>query len=251
MVPLPSGRFALQLLAHRRYDRQVAVESRVISEDDMRITREQARKNQGQMIKAAADLFREHGFDGVGVVDLMKGAGFTHGGFYNHFESKDDLMGAAAGSAFRQLEEFRATKDLHTVLSNYLSAAHRAARRRGCPASALSGDAARQPDRIKRIFADGIEGMIGEYMNLLEGTLRPAERRDLAINMLATAVGALVLARAIPSNDELSQEILDVNLRACLKSAQGTAASRVDGRSTRKPSQTPRGGKAASRKAEA
>ena len=66
----------------------IAAEGRIISEDEMRISKEQTKKNQEQMIKAAADLFREHGFEGIGLVDLMKSAGFTHGGFYNHFDSR-------------------------------------------------------------------------------------------------------------------------------------------------------------------
>jgi TetR/AcrR family transcriptional repressor of nem operon len=193
----------------------------------MRISKEQAKQNQEQMIKTAAELFRERGFDGIGVVDLMKGAGFTHGGFYNHFDSKEELVADAAGSAFRQLQEFRATRNIVQVLTNYLSAAHRAERRRGCPASALSGDAARQPERVKKVFAAGIEGMVQEYMKLLGPTLRPEERRDRAINMLATTVGAVVLARAISSRDALSQEILDVNLQACLRTAAAAEGASV------------------------
>jgi TetR/AcrR family transcriptional regulator, transcriptional repressor for nem operon len=191
----------------------------------MRISKEQAKQNQERMIKAAAELFRERGFDGVGVVELMKNAGFTHGGFYNHFDSKEDLVAEAARRAFRQLEEFRAGKEIDEVLSDYLSAAHRTERRRGCPASALSGDASRQPERVKKVFAAGIEGMIREYMKLLGPTSRPEELRDRAINMLATAVGAVVLARAIPSKDALSQEILDVNLEACLKNTMKPGGS--------------------------
>ena len=229
----------------------IAAESRIISEDEMRISKEQTKKNQEQMIKAAADLFREHGFEGIGLVDLMKSAGFTHGGFYNHFDSKDELIGEATKSAFRQLEDFRAGKDIHAVLTNYLSPAHRASRRRGCPASALSGDSARQPDRIKRIFADGIEGMIQEYINLLGEASRTKAQRDLAINMLATTVGALVLSRAAPSQDGLSQEILDVNLRACLKKVTDMKAPSVAGRSTGKKRRAPAVSRVPSRKTEA
>jgi len=203
----------------------------------MRISKEQAKQNQEQMIESAADLFRERGFEGVGLVDLMKDAGFTHGGFYNHFDSKEELIAEASKRAFRQLQEFRATKDIRAVLTNYLSTGHRAARRRGCPASALSGDSARQPDRVKKVFADGIEGMIQEYTNLLRAMSPQAEQRDLAISMLATTVGAIVLSRAMPSRDTLSQEILDVSLRTCLNNVadiRGSSVAAVPTKKTRR-----------------
>src|SRR6188474_3801293 len=62
----------------------------------MRVSREQAVQNRDRIVEAAAQLFRERGFDGIGVADLMKEAGLTHGGFYGHFSSKDDLIAQAS-----------------------------------------------------------------------------------------------------------------------------------------------------------
>src|SRR3982074_352699 len=98
----------------------------------MKVSREQAAKNRERILDVAAQLFRERGFDGVGVADLMKAAGLTHGGFYGHFASKEDLMGQAcsralAGSLDRwsRLAEGETKGRLSAIATAYLSAAHR------------------------------------------------------------------------------------------------------------------------------
>jgi TetR/AcrR family transcriptional repressor of nem operon len=97
----------------------------------MKVTREQAALNRERIVEVAAKLFRERGYDGIGVADLMKGAGLTHGGFYGHFGSNEDLLAEARGKAVQTLvERWRGLvakaprRALAAITGNYLSAAH-------------------------------------------------------------------------------------------------------------------------------
>src|SRR6476619_2991342 len=117
----------------------------------MKVSRQQAAQNRERIVEAAAQLFRERGFEGIGVADLMKEAGLTHGGFYGHFESKEDLMAQACTRAsarsralWTRLAE-RAPRDpLAEIASVYLTARHRDDPGDGCLMAALASDAARQ-----------------------------------------------------------------------------------------------------------
>ncbi len=108
----------------------------------MKISKEQAQKNRQQIIEVASQLFRERGFDGIGVADLMRAAGFTHGGFYGHFESKEALMLAACKHAFEEAK-LRWKKQsgtdqipLKTIATKYCSKQHRDNPGKGCPIAA-------------------------------------------------------------------------------------------------------------------
>ena len=176
----------------------------------MRISRSQARENHERVVLKAAELFRERGFDGVAVNDLMKAAGFTHGGFYNHFASKEALSAEALDHAFHQMDAERArTESLDDLLEKYLSEAARRAPGKTCPAAALAGDVSRQPDLVKAVFADGLERMIESVAARLPND---GESRSEAINLLTRMVGALVLARATPDSTDLGREVLAVAL---------------------------------------
>ena len=187
----------------------------------MRISKAQAAANHDRVVEVASELFRERGFDGVGVSELMKAAGFTHGGFYNHFDSKEALTVEAVAHAFRASAKAGAgERDLRTVLTDYLSPAHRRALGRGCPAAALGCDAGRQPDSIKAAFADGAEGMIAGLARMRSPeTDGAAAARARDINLLAKMVGALILARAAPADSPLGDEILAAALEGCLREA--------------------------------
>ena len=115
----------------------------------MRVTKAQAQANRAHIVETASALFRERGYDGVGVAELMAAAGFTHGGFYKHFRSKADLMAEAAASGLSQSLVNSAGLDVTEFVKLYLSRAHRDARNVGCTMAALCGDAARQPEDIK------------------------------------------------------------------------------------------------------
>src|SRR5215471_10539005 len=104
----------------------------------MRVSREKAAENHQRIVDTAARLFREKGFDGVGVDEIMNGAGLTHGGFYGHFGSKEDLAAEAVARALESAAERQSRfKDLGDLVSDYLSDWHRADRANGCPVAAL------------------------------------------------------------------------------------------------------------------
>ena len=115
----------------------------------MKVTKAQAEANRALVVETASRLFRERGFDGVGVADLMAAAGFTHGGFYKHFGSKADLMAESTACGLAQTAAQAQGLDAATFVSHYLSRAHRDGRATGCTMAALSGDAARQPEPVR------------------------------------------------------------------------------------------------------
>lgn len=183
----------------------------------MRITENQAQKNRQRVVAKASRLFREGGFDGISVNDLMKAAGFTHGGFYNHFESKDALAGEALDYAFRQMDGVRERiPTLDEFITSYLSEEARNAPGSTCPAAALAGEVARQSDDIKGVFAEGVERMITSIANLLP---KAPSARDEAVDVVCRVLGALVLARAMPASSSLGRELLATATERCRKSA--------------------------------
>lgn len=191
----------------------------------MRVSREKVAEHRERIIDAAGALFRSKGFGGVGVVDIMKAADLTHGGFYGHFVSKDDLIAQASErSMARAAANWRkvvaeASDDPYTaLLTHYLSQRHRDDPGHGCAFAALSGDASRCGKPVRAAFAQGLESLI----DILEQTVpaRPkAARRRKAIAAMAELVGALILARAV-GDIELSNEILGATRRELLAAAE-------------------------------
>jgi TetR/AcrR family transcriptional regulator, transcriptional repressor for nem operon len=179
----------------------------------MRVSREQADKNREHVIDVASRLFRERGFEGIGVADLMKEAGLTHGGFYGQFKSKEDLKVQASRRALSRNKDRWAevlaetpSEKLAALARFYLSDAHRDRRGEGCALAALGGDAPRYGPELQAAFKDGIEG----YLELLDGIMSASsdeKRRDKTIAALSTMVGALVLSRVV-GDEALSQKIL-------------------------------------------
>lgn len=182
----------------------------------MKISKAQAGENREKIVGAAATLFRERGFDGVSVGDLTKAAGFTHGGFYNHFKSKEGLAAEALASAFATMAGHRErARDLPEMLTHYLSPAARKAPGRSCPAAALGGDVGRQSDDLKSVFATGVEQMITSVeARLPEGP----DRRQRALAIVTRMAGALMLARAVPDGP-LADELLETNLKLAIAEA--------------------------------
>jgi TetR/AcrR family transcriptional regulator, transcriptional repressor for nem operon len=192
----------------------------------MRLTKEQATENRQSIIETAGRLFRESGFNGVSVADLMKAAGFTHGGFYNHFPSKEALAAEAALSGL-QRSNATLTETLmdqagsnHSALvpfiESYLSSAHRDNRADGCTIASLASDAARQDEQVQASFAQGIDEELDILASYLAKTPAqdqddlPASARERAVQMLSELVGAIILARAVAqANRPLSDEILE------------------------------------------
>src|ERR1700675_1893642 len=178
-------------------------------EEQMRVSREQAAENRRRIVQTAARMCREHGFDGAGVDAIMNGAGLTHGGFYGHFRSKDDLAAEAVKRALEHSGEkqSRYTK-LKDLVCGYLSGRHRADRANGCAVSALGADIVRQGEGVRGVVTAYVRGQLDRLACLLmNGTA--ASRRRRAITTLAGMVGALTLARAV-DDPALSEEILIV-----------------------------------------
>src|ERR1700740_2198683 len=118
-----------------------------LKEGDMKVSREQVALNRERIVETAARLFREKGYDGIGVADLMKGAGLTHGGFYGHFASKEDLLAQACAQAMEPaVGRWQAAAQEHPdtalekIVHSYLSARHRDHPGRGCSVTALGAD---------------------------------------------------------------------------------------------------------------
>jgi TetR/AcrR family transcriptional repressor of nem operon len=173
----------------------------------------------------ASRLFREHGFDGIGLKDLMEGAGLTHGAFYKQFASKDDLAAQASRRALESASgrwSAAAAENpqdpLAAVIARFLSMEHRAERVDGCPIVALGADAARQGAEVKASFEAGIK----EYLQMLGRWVGDAEGEEpsgKAMAILSTMVGAVVLSRAV-NDEQLSKQLL----QAAAKSVVGLSA---------------------------
>lgn len=178
----------------------------------MRVSRTQAEENRQTVINVASRLFREHGFDGIGLKDLMAGAGMTQGAFYKQFESKEDL---AAQASQRALEDalsrwsavaaLKPDDPLSALVDFYLSREHCSEKADGCPVVALAADAARHGPDVRASF----EGSFKEYIALVKGWIGDPDHEpdSRAMAILATMVGAVLIARAV--NDEgMAQQFL-------------------------------------------
>jgi TetR/AcrR family transcriptional regulator, transcriptional repressor for nem operon len=194
----------------------------------MRVSRDQAEKNRQTVIDVASQLFREHGFDGIGLKDLMEAAGLTQGAFYKQFASKDDLAAQASRraleSAFGQWSALAAANPqdpLRAVIALYLSMEHRAERMDGCPVVALGADAARQGPEVKASFEAGIK----EYLEMLGRWLGEADGEEpsgKAMAILSTMVGAMVLSRAV-NNKRLAKRFLQAAAKSVMELSAGAA----------------------------
>ncbi len=190
----------------------------------MRVSREKAAENRERILNAAAGLFRAKGFAGVGVADIMHSADLTHGGFYGHFASKDDLVAQASRRTMRRAaanwEGVVADAPDHpyaALLDHYLSARHRDDPGRGCAFAALGNDAARGGRTVRRAFAEGLQPLLDILTEAIPGRSKAVRRRK-AVAAMATLVGALTLARAV-DDPELSDEILTAARRELLAAA--------------------------------
>lgn len=163
-----------------------------------------------RIVKIAAARFRAEGTAGPGVAGIMRAAGLTHGGFYKHFGSRDDLVAEAVEHACdvstARIREVVAGADdpLAAFVTWYVSAEHRDDAGDGCALVALGADAARDGDRVRAAYAAQVE----RYLGLLEDLL--GEDRDRAPVVLSTMVGAMLVARALgdtPRSDEILRDV--------------------------------------------
>ena len=179
----------------------------------MKVSKEAMAAHREQIVTAAAKRFRECGFDGISVADIMKEVGLTHGGFYRHFSSKEELTAAAAERAFSEIiEKLQKVADeapgdrLEAAVAFYLSQRHHDHPEVGCPLAALGGELGRQPTAVKHVVTEGENRMLDFLSSIAPGKTKVL-RRSQAIVALASMVGAMILARG-SSNAAFSKEVL-------------------------------------------
>ena len=181
----------------------------------MGVSRQQAAENRNAIVAAAERLFRARGVEAVGLAELMKEAGFTQGGFYNHFRSKDALVAAVMEKAMHDHADSPNAGSLEKQAARYLSASHRDNIEAGCPLSGFAGDAPRMNDAARAPYARGLAVYLDRLASMIatDGATTEQTRRE-AIATLSQMVGALVLSRAIAGTDPaLADEILDAGRR--------------------------------------
>ncbi|KQV80652.1 TetR family transcriptional regulator [Massilia sp. Root351] len=195
----------------------------------MKVSREQAALNRERIVETAARLFREKGFDGIGVADLMKGAGLTHGGFYGHFGSKELLLAEAAAKAleksvttWRKLADRAPEQPVAAIAASYLSVAHRDAPGKGCAVSTLGTDAARAGPEVRKAMSDGVQAQL-KLLAELEPGADGAAKRQQAIADYASMVGGLVLSRVM-ADPAQSEEVLAAVVAALERGRQARSA---------------------------
>jgi TetR/AcrR family transcriptional repressor of nem operon len=201
------------------------------------VSREQAAQNRRAIVAAAAQLFRERGADAVGLSELMKHAGFTQGGFYNHFESKAALVTEVLAQSMAEgtaelVKNARApvgeaTTALHRYIGWYLSQAHRDDIDNGCPVAGFAGDAPRLGAEAQSHFVSGLDDQITILAGLIAesgSVATTGHRRTLrewAISLHCKMVGALVLSRSVVGTaPAFSNEILENAQRDILQSLE-------------------------------
>ena len=168
-----------------------------------------------RILRAAARAIRKHGYEGVGVADVMKEAGLTHGGFYAHFESRDALLAAAADQAgaesienlTRGIAAAKPGQELLALIDTYLSDRHVAAPEQGwgCAIAAAGSEVPRQQAEVRRVASRRIKDLVGLIERQFPDWGRGAAH-DKAMGIAATVVGAVVLARAV-DDAQLSNRI--------------------------------------------
>jgi TetR/AcrR family transcriptional repressor of nem operon len=172
-----------------------------------------------KIVEVAAAEFRRNGIEGIGVADLMAKAGLTHGGFYSHFKSKEELVRAALEesakkSRMRKIAEEGGT--LEEIVHWYLRPEHRDVPERGCAIAALVAEIGRHPQGTRKEMTASIERLLGTISTRLpEGN---ANRGKTAIGIFSVILGALQLARTV-SDKKLSDNILEAGIEAALNLA--------------------------------
>ena len=209
----------------------------------MRYSREHKQETHDRIVKKASVRLREKGAHGIGVADLMKEAGLTHGGFYAHFDSREALVIEAFDYAMnRSMEHWRKQSDqvapekqLAQIVETYLSALHRDNPGHGCSIPALGAEIARESPKTRKAFAGKLDEMVEMMTNFIPNVPRKAARKQ-AIATLATMAGTMLLAR-VAGSGELSDEVLKAGKDCALETARGES-SRVE------PTSKPRSRKA-------
>ena len=219
VIPHGASSFRRKLVRWNASDR-LTTSFEFYAELAMRYVKDHKLRTRKRIVERASYGLRRKGADGMSVVDLMKLAGLTHGGFYAYFDSRDDLVVEAFALAMDQTisrwlelaEEMPVEERFDGVVDAYLSPRHRDNQEGGCALPALGADIGRSNQKARRIFATKLEEMIDVLARLLPQK-SPMEGRQIAIGAIATMMGSIVLARAV-GNKMLSGDILHAGRQA-------------------------------------
>jgi TetR/AcrR family transcriptional regulator, transcriptional repressor for nem operon len=201
----------------------------------MRYSKDHKQETHARIVKKASVRLREKGAHGIGVADLMKEAGLTHGGFYAHFDSREALVIEAFAYAMdrsterwrRLAEQIPPDQRFAAIVEAYLTPAHRDDPGNGCAVPALGAEIARESVKTRRAFAARLEQMIEMMAEQIPDLPRKVARKQ-AMASLATMMGTLVLAR-IAGSGEFSDDILDAGREAVLERAANSRRNKPAG----------------------
>jgi TetR/AcrR family transcriptional regulator, transcriptional repressor for nem operon len=173
----------------------------------MRKSREEAAQTRKRIVTAASEEFRKNGIVATGLNDLMSAAGLTHGGFYKHFESKDQVVAEACAEAVRGLiKKLEDAPSKGSALGSYLSTGHRDDPATGCPLAALGSELARSDEKTREVATEGFLRLVNILVGK-SGRLPPEVARRRALMAVSTMIGAVTMSRVV-TDAELSAEIL-------------------------------------------
>lgn len=180
----------------------------------MKVTKDQAAANKEAILTAASRMYRKKGIDGIGIGELSRSVGLTHGGFYGQFPGgKEQLASEAVTRTFESnIQEWQDAKSVPELIKRYLTQGHMNNWTEGCPIPALAVDVARAGGTVSSSFTKGIEQLIETLMALVEGETHD-EKHQESLRILSSIAGAMMIARAL-DNPELSQQFLQSVINA-------------------------------------
>lgn len=186
----------------------------------MKVTKEHAARNKESILDAAAQLYRELGVDGIGIGQLARSVGLTHGGFYGQFPGgKEQLVAEAVSRAFEpNLEGWNTKESLAEIINSYVSQAHVDDTSRGCPIPLMAADVSRTRGPASATFTAGVRGMLAA-LEKHDDDPSGSEKQARAAQRLAAMVGAVLIARAV-DDPELAALMLSSVAEACTQSQQ-------------------------------
>ncbi len=194
----------------------------------MRYTKDHREKTNKRIIDIAARRFRQDGIHAVGIAGLMSEAGLTHGGFYSHFKSKEDLVTTALAHALEKslsrLKSYAKKNgdDLNALVSAYLHPAHRDKPENGCAIAAIGPELSRRPKESNAVINDLIQAFIDMIDHYLPQTLPREERHRTAMSIASLMVGAIQISRIL-TDDRQREAVLENGIKSALLLAQAAA----------------------------
>lgn len=174
----------------------------------MKVTKDKAAANKEAILSAASRLYREKGIDGIGIGELSRSVGLTHGGFYGQFPGgKEQLASEAVTRTFEtNIRDWQNAKSIPELVKGYLTQKHLNNWTEGCPIPALAADVARNGGSVSQSFTQGVERLTEILMPLVEGETEE-EKLQQAQQVIASIAGAMLIARAL-DKPELSKQFL-------------------------------------------